>query len=442
MKKMSIQQTLFEVINFTMTFLFVIPLGVLVEQLCGHPLYRCCFIPCVAVLGHILGRISLKKQSSVAMILCGAGAIIALALSLLLGPGLLLVTILEAVLSLFFAVFFFFTARKAGYAVYAPMAVTGILIHIVVLICCTGFQWDDAVGSFTSTVAIIYFLLSLFSFSSKGLRKSMHKGSGEKRVTYPAGMQMGNFLLVTGFILIAAFISNIHPIFVIFSKGFMFVLKAIVLFFSLFTGLFSRRAGSVPLTEEAAAKPVSSEDNIMAYAAKGEATWITTMVEIIAFICVLLFVMYAMYKLMMKLRASGSRLPAFLRNLRDKFSPMDEEDYVDETESLMDAKKMLSDTGARLKNTLKKLRERPQKIDDFTDPRMKVRFAFQQLLIRVSKRNPAVLHETPNEIYRDEYKDEAEFREFLDHYNEARYSNSVLGQDAADSAESILKQKL
>ena len=105
--------------------------------------------------------------------------------------------------------------------------------------------------------------------------------------------------------------------------------------------------------EEEAAASVAEEDNIMAVDPKGEAGWVTTAVEIFAFICVMLFVLYALFKLMQKLRASGMRMPAFLRNLRDRFAPVAEEDYVDENESLFDMKQMLSDTRANMANALK-----------------------------------------------------------------------------------------
>ena len=442
MRRISIQRMLFETINFLMALLFVIPLGVFMEQFCGYPLFRCCLVPCLSIIGYLLGRVSLTKPMNISMVMCGVGFVLAVVLSILITPSALLITVLLTLLTAFFSVFLFFSARKAAYTIYAPMAVSGILLHILVLICCTGFGWEDRVSSFTSVIAILYFLLALFAFSATGLRKSMHRGSGDKRVTYPAGMQMGNFLLVTGFIIIAAFISNIHPIFVAFSNLFVFVIRAIVFLFSAFSGLFDRRTGNTPAAEEPAAKPVSSEDNIMAVAAKGEASWITTGVEIFAFICVLLFFGYAAYKLVKKLQQSGMRLPAFLQNLKDKFAPVTEEDFVDETESLFDAKKMLSDTGDRLKNALKKMRERPQKIDDFEDTGMKVRFTYQQILKKSSKRNPTVTTKTPNEVYKAEYDGEDEFREFMDYYNEARYSDKPLPDAAEDSARSILNQKL
>lgn len=438
MKKTSIQRLLFECINLLMALLFVIPLGVLVEQLCGYPLYRCCMIPCLAGIGYILGRISMTRPMGVSMGLCIGGTIVAAVLSVLLSPAAVLIRILMALVTLFFSCFFFFSARKAGYAIYAPMAVTGILLHVLILIICTGLQWADSIARLLSIVSIAFFLLSLFAFSSKGLRKSMHRTSSDRRVRYPAGMQMGNFLLVTGFIIVAAFISNIYPIFHLFSAGFSYIIQGLVALFAFFSGKFHRRVlvdSAIDQAEQSVA-----EDSILNAEAKGEASWVTTMVEVIAFVVVVLVVLYALYRLMMKLREKGVRLPSFLRNFRDRFAPVAEEDYVDETENLFDAKEMLGDTRARMKKALHKLRERPQKLEDFPDNRMKLRFAFQQLLKKLMAQNPSAAAMTPNELQSRDLADDAQAAEFMEYYNEARYSSQDIPDDAVSCARNMLKK--
>ena len=440
--KLTPQRMLFEGINFLLAVLFVIPLGVLLEQSCGLRPYQCCFIPCLSVIGFLFGRFSLQSNIQKGMLQCAVGFVASTVLALILSMGLGLATILLTLLTAFFSIFFFFSARKAAYTVYAPMAVSGILVHLVVLLCFAAFEWDAGLNRFTSMVSIVFFLLTLFAFSAKGLRRSMHKGSGSKRVAYPAGMQMGNFLLVTGFILVAAFISNIYPIFQIFSQGFSVILRGLLAIVAFLSSLFDRRTIGTNVTETESVVEVSAEDNLMDYEPKGEAGWITTGVEIFAFICVMLFLVYALYKLMRKLHDSGVRLPAFLRNIRDKFAPIQEEDYVDESENLFDMKKLLGETGNNMKKALKKLRDRPQKLEDFPDNRMKIRFAFQQMLKKVKLRNPGAVTQTPNEIYRTEYEGEAEFREFMDYYNAAKYSDQELPDAAAECAKDILKQKL
>lgn len=438
--KISLQRLLFELANFLMAFLFVIPIGVLAEQLCHFPLYSCCFIPCLSMIGFLLGRISMTRNMVLAMILSGVSLIAAVVLGIVLSPSGLLITVLMALISGFFSVFSFFSARKAAYTIYAPMAIGGILIHLFVLLCCAGFEWDQSVSTFTSGIAVAFFLLTLFAFSAKGLRKSLHKGSSDKRVTYPAGMQMGNFLLVAGFIIIASFISNIYPIFVLFSNAFGYVLKMLLAAFGFFISLFDRRGVATDVEEGVSQE--AAADSILNAEPKGEAAWVTTSVEIFAFILVLLLFGYFAVRIAIRMRNAGLKMPAFIRNLRDKFMPVTEEDFTDETENLFDLKQMLSDTGARLRNSLQKLREKPQKIDDFEDDRMKIRFAFQQMLKKVTVRTPGSDCKTPNEIYAAEYKGEDDFREFIDYYNSARYSDHPVTEDAVDSARAILKQKL
>lgn len=440
MKKTSMQRLLFECINLLMALLFMIPLGVLVEQFCGFPLYRCCLIPCLTGIAYILGRVSMTKPMGVSMGLCIGGTVIAVILAVLLSPAGVLIRLLMALVTLFFSVFFFFSARKAGYAIYAPMAVTGILLHVLILIICTGLQWEDSIARLLSVVSIAFFLLSLFAFSSKGLRKSMHRTSSDRRVRYPAGMQMGNFLLVTGFIIIAAFISNIYPIFHLFSNAFSHVINWLVALFALLSSKFHRRV-LVDSTIDQAEQSVA-EDSILNAEPKGEAGWVTTMVEIIAFVVVVLVVIYALYRLMLKLRERGVRLPGFLRNFRDRFAPVAEEDYVDETENLFDAREMLGDTRARMKKALHKLRERPQKLEDFPDNRMKLRFAFQQVLKKLSAQNPGAAAMTPNELQHQDFPNEAEAAQFMTYYNEARYSTRDIPDDAVCCARDMMKKKL
>lgn len=438
--KPTLQRMLFEIVNFLMALLFIIPVGVLIEQMCGYPLYRCCLIPCISSIGFIVGRFSLKSSATNAIILCIAAFLISTVLTLALSWNMGLATILLTICTAFFSIFFFFSARKAAYTIYAPMAIGGIILHLGILLCCAGFHWDAKVNRFTSIISICFFLLTLFSFSAKGLRRSMYRGSGDKRVIYPACMQMGNFLLVTGFILAAVFISNIYPIFHLFSQGFTVFLNWLISALAFLSSLFERKTVST-VPEEESVSEIPAEDNIMNVEPKGEASWITTGVEIFAFLCVMLLVIYAVYKLIQRIHASGIRIPNFLQNLRDKFAPIAEEDYIDETENLFDMKKVLSDTRSNIKKAFAKLRERPQKIEDFPDNRTKVRFAFQQLLKKVKARNPNIISQTPNEIYEKEYAGDQNFREFMDYYNQAKYSNRPLTNEAADCAKEILKQK-
>lgn len=433
--------TVFEIVNYVLAFFLVLPMGVFLEQVCGFPLGRCCFIPCISLIGYALGRWSMPKHPPVAVAASIIGAIAAGAAAFFLAPAGLLIHVLLVLLALFFAVFFFFSARKAGYTVYAPMSITGILIHVLILFMAIGLEFNQRAVNFASICAIIFFLLTLYSFSAQGLRKSLHKGSGEKSVTFPAGMQMGNFLLVTGFIIIAAFASNIHPVFQVFSKGFVYVIRWIFTGIAYIKSLFAHKG---PLIEEESSSNANNENEniLMQNEPKGEAAAVTAGVEIFSFLIVLILVVIAALKIYQKLRKAGLKLPAFMQHLRDRFNPVVDEDYIDETENLFDTGKLLGDTGARLKQAITRLRERPQKISDFKDNRMKLRFAYQQILKKQLQRDPAHISRTPNELYATCFSGREDMKQLIEDYNRARYSSEDITDDSARRAETILKQRL
>ena len=69
------QRTLFELLNFLLAVLFIIPLGVLIEQACGYPLFQCCLIPTLSAIGYLMGRFSLHSSVSRAMLLSAVGLV-------------------------------------------------------------------------------------------------------------------------------------------------------------------------------------------------------------------------------------------------------------------------------------------------------------------------------------------------------------------------------
>ena len=85
--KLTPQRMLFEGINFLLAVLFVIPLGVLIEQSCGVAPYHGCFIPCLAVIGFLFGRFSLQSSIQKGMLQCAIGFITATVLALFLSTN-------------------------------------------------------------------------------------------------------------------------------------------------------------------------------------------------------------------------------------------------------------------------------------------------------------------------------------------------------------------
>ena len=73
------------------------------------------------------------------------------------------------------------------------------------------------------------------------------------------------------------------------------MIRALIAFFAFFSSLFDRRTVGVDV-DEGVTESVA-EESILNAEPKGEASWITTGVEIFAFILVVLFLCYVLYRL-------------------------------------------------------------------------------------------------------------------------------------------------
>lgn len=62
-------------------------------------------VPCLAVIGHIIGRLSLTRSMHAAMVMSAAALIVSIAAALLFSWGLGLATVLLTLLTAFFSVF-------------------------------------------------------------------------------------------------------------------------------------------------------------------------------------------------------------------------------------------------------------------------------------------------------------------------------------------------
>lgn len=439
------QRVLFEIVNFLLTLTFTIPISAFAEQFFGYAEYRTVFLLCYSCLGYVMGRLTMHAETNYAMGACaigaaGAGLLIAFSLP---APvvGFYVAYVVYISLTVFLSVYFFFCARKAGYAVYGPLSVAGIIIHLTILLGFAGLEYSDRLLKIAAIGAVAFFLLSLYAFNAKGLRRSLHAGSNKATVSYPAGMQMSNFFLITGFIVLALILSNISPLFTMFTFVFGRLLKAFFAVISFIASIFDRRSVATAYDEDDDST-VADEDSIFNAVEKEHSSVVTTIVAIFAIICVtILLIMFLRWLFKTGLKRIGG-MPKFLLKLRGMFAPPKEEDYVDETESLFTWKTLKDGTKDTLKNALKRVTERPQRIDDFPDPRMKIRFAFKEILKKIVQHDPVGAYETPYELLAIQLEDDEAYVEFIETYNEVKYNDGVPTEGQVQDARQLMKQKI
>lgn len=433
------QRLLYEIVALLMAIFFVIPFGILVTEVFSFSFW-CALIPCIAVLGHIAGRATFDSEVNVAMIACVVSAVVSLVGAALLIHSLSLGGVIMTGLSLVLCLYLYFAGRKAGFSLYTAFALTGILSQLAILIICTMLSVEGASSNLLIFSACAFFLLSLYSFNNNSLRASLHKGTAARNVRYPSGMKINNFWLLTGFVIIAAIIANIAPLAEGFGSLLVLAIQAVASFFGFFSGLFDRRSVAVE-TEEETSTTVSDEDNIFAYEAKGESSIITTIVEIIAFIIVMIMLAYLLWRLYKYLKKHLFGKGTVFARFRNMFTTPEAEDYMDETEDLMSMKDILANAGASAMERLRKLRERPQHFDDFQDDGMKVRFVYQQLLKNLRYKIPACTCKTPNELMEQALGNDEDVTDFIDAYNGVKYADEAPSSDQVAAARRILKRK-
>ena len=441
------QRVLFEIVNFLLVLSFTVPVGAFAEQFFGYPEYRVVFLLSVACLGYILGRLTMHADTNTAMSAClvgavAAGVIMAFTLPVRFVHGYQVAFVVMILLAVGLSVYFYFCARKAGYAIYGPLSIAGIIIHLVILLGFAGLEYSDKLLNVASYGAIVFFLLSLYAFNAKGLRRSIHAGSLKSTVSYPAGMQMSNFFLITGFVILALILSNISPLFQMFSFLFGRLIKGLISILGFVTSVFDRRSVATSYEDETAT--VADEDNLfnMEAVSRGERPVAATIVAIFAMACVVVLVILFLRWLFKTAFKRIGGMPKFVLKLRAMFAPPEEEDYVDETESLFTWKTLGEGALDSLKNALKKVTERPQRIDDFPDPRMKIRFAFKEVLKKLSYNDHRAIYRTPYELLATQLDDDDDYAELIETYNEVRYNDGIPTDEQVQHARKLMKQKI
>ncbi len=397
---------------------------------------------CLSVVGYILGRVSMYKTGEISIILCAIGAVGICVLIFLTAPGgYLAYKIFYAIFSGAMTVVFFFMARKAGYVIYAPFAVLGIIIYLLCMIVYKAGELSVQASNVTNWTAIVFFLLSLYALNAKGLRKSLHKGIDEKSVHYPAGMQMNNFMIITAFIILAMLVSNIYPLFRLFKIISVYFVKGFGTVFGFINDLLDQRTGNNKQVEDDTATEVGA--SIFEDMPESNITLLEDIIFYVVVFACLAGIAFLFLRWFFRKTGKGiKKLPAFMNKLRSMFDPEGESEFIDETEDLFDLKTVLSNIGSSIREAAKKITQRPEKIADFPTNRMNVRFAYKELPKKGQARYPKVVCETPIEFYEKELKSDPELIDFILYYNYARYSQDEIPDRAVELAKEAMKTRI
>lgn len=448
MKLSSLQRWLFEAINFLLVLTFMIPVSSLLGVVFGYGGQHTIWVLSFAVLGFLVGRFTMRMSAGGAMFCCfisaaAAAAACGLTLHFLTGGfrAHLGGNLCFMIVALIGSIMFYFWARKAGYTIYAPMTTVGVLLHLVSLLVLSAMKAPELQRNISSWAAIIFFLLALYAYNARGLRKSVYVGERSRSVHLPRGIQMSSFLLVTGFIMLALLFSWLGPAIPalggLLGRGLLLAIRGVGTLIGMVDQLTSLMGPMSPLEDSA-----ENEEGgfMMDDVVKEHSDFVNSLINVFGFVIVIILGIVLLVMFYNKFLKGLKGVQELMNKLRGMFEPEHIDDYVDETESLFSWKKALDSATEGIRNALHRITDRPQKFDDFETGRLKIRFVYQHLLKRRMEQDGGASgpYETPNEL-QTHLQPEAEG--FIATYNSVRYANAEPTPEEIAQAQALWKQK-
>lgn len=309
-------------------------------------------------------------------------------------------------------------ATMGGYAFYPPLGIFATLALLAAIPAASVFSsiWQNS----ALLLAILALLLTMDGLRANSLRQGQMKHRDEAGVA-PADLTEHSLWIYLRFLGVAALISL-----VVLAVGFLFwqVLKQLWGLFNYWllqdnAGIFARlRAfllwliylfqslfhGQEDPGEGFGMEPHDDGWTLLPYVASSA---FTTLLVAASVLCAAAL-------------TTGLIVGISRRNLTRDAETDAAGDYVDEIEFL-----------ERPKRKRRFRSNRPQRFSDFTDDRLKIRFAFQQLLRHRMEQNPSAYTCTPNELKNEELPDEATL---IDAYNRVRYGNGTATPEEVSAA--------
>lgn len=308
----------------------------------------------------------------------------------------------------------YFLGLRGDEAFPSRVAIASIIVYVTA---CLYFYLGDYRQQDYEPVcwcALMAFILSMYSFNADSLYTGVHNAKGGETMAIPSGIRGKNLLLLTGFLAVAMLIGNLGVLHRFLNGAWQWVLHGVAMFINFLANL--QGGDSAPPT---AAAPTPTDErssfDVVQLENDGSGTFVMIYGILLAIVC-LVFILLA-YGFAKEGRRGGG-LRRLSDALRRMFKTRQILEYEDDVERLTDLKTLLKERRQKMRRAIRKLRTRPQKIDDMPNDRMRVRFAYKALLQsrRVGGWTPAA---TPSEVGRA--LETESLKRLTEHYNAARY---------------------
>ena len=366
--------------------------------------------------------------------LLGGSVLLAEALMVLQFPSFGFLDIVYLLIAGVLAAVLFILGLRGEEAFPGKLAVASLIVYIAA--CVYFFLGDYELRDYQPLCwcGLFAFTLSMYSFNAASLYTGVHNAKGGETMAIPSGIRGKNMLLLTGFLIAAMLIGSLGILHRALDGAWHWLLYSVGTFIRFLTSISGNSEMKAPPTATPTPEPEQTAD-ISALVPDGDSTFITVYAILLCSIAGV-FAILAIIFSRRENRGGGSH--KFADWVRGLFKTKQILEYEDDVERTDDLRTLLAEQRKKMRDRLRRMREKPEKYEDMPDDRLRVRFAYKALLKsgRVAGWTPAA---TPDEVGKS--LDTEAFRDLTEAYNGARYDlKNEVPPEAADTAQEAMKR--
>ena len=327
-----------------------------------------------------------------------------------------------AVLGLAGSICFLLSGRMNIRATGTPFWAVGISVSLVALFLVSQETAHAVYAYLTATqwAGALFFIFGVFERNAGSVRWGVQPVAAKgDRVKPPKTLFRANVLMTSLFLALSAVITFFDAVRAFLGRVIGEVIFAILWIFALISSLLD----ATPIQEGGSPSGDGGFELPIAEVAERGTDWFFVVLSVLVFAALGTAIALLIFRVVYNLAQAW---PVFWARFMNRFFSGDG-GYVDETETLWNFDRAKAQIGGRIRSFTARLR-RPARWEDMPDNRMKVRFAYQNML---KKHRSAYKTSHTADDWRETLTGPDAWR-FLEAYNRARYHDRpVTDQDAA-----------
>ena len=326
----------------------------------------CCWPILLCFVGGVLGRLMERLK----YILLPVFALISAALLFVFAPAHDGLSVVFLVPAFALGILLYFVGLRGDEPFSGKLALASLLIYLIV---CIRFRALPEILPLCR-LALVSFLLTLYSFNSASLYEGVHNVKGGETMAIPSGIRGKNLVLLSGFLILCLLLGSFGFLRNALSGAFQFLWGGVAAFFRWLGNRDMSSSTPPPMTPT---PPPEKTFDMSVVGEEGSGLFVTVYGVLLCIGCVLFFLFAYLASQEAKHGSGLRRLSDALKRL---FKTKKILEYEDDVEKLTDLKTLLRQRREKLRKTVKRLTAKQKHYADMPDDRSRVRYLYRALL--------------------------------------------------------------